>query len=326
MNTPLVSIVMPIYNREFLVLETIASVCKQTYSHWECIIVDDGSTDNTLNLLKQLAATETRIKPFERPFETPKGANGCRNYGLLKAQGKYTMFLDSDDLLVDTCIEKRVEKLLEEKYDMVVFSMGIFRDPKTLMIPENRMVVNESLEDTLTHFLTGKYLPWNVSRPMFQTLLIQNKVSFNEELQLFQDDEFNIKVLKLCRPKYVSIDSTDMYYRLPDKVKSEDYSTRFLSNLNVFYNSIFRYLSPLEKQKHKKGLFLKLFRFQKEYLRPDTSFKIVHDLIVLFRQELQLKKRAILILYFGAILNRFYFKKKGYDRCYKLLKRQAMHV
>ena len=93
MNTPLVSIILPVYNREGFVRRAIESVFAQTYSHWELIAIDDGSTDRTPEILRSY--TDHRVRLFVQPNAGPYPA---RNYGLSQATGEFIAFLDSDDL------------------------------------------------------------------------------------------------------------------------------------------------------------------------------------------------------------------------------------
>jgi glycosyltransferase involved in cell wall biosynthesis len=83
----MVSIIIPLYNRENLILETLESIKVQTYSNFECIIVDDGSTDNGIKLVKNFLNDDNRFKLFERPSNVKKGGNSCRNIGFLKSSG-----------------------------------------------------------------------------------------------------------------------------------------------------------------------------------------------------------------------------------------------
>jgi len=99
MTNPLISIIIPTYNRADLISETLNSVVAQTHENWECIIVDDGSTDNTANVILEYTNKDKRFKYYLRPGILNKGASPCRNYGLKQAKGDYIQFLDSDDLL-----------------------------------------------------------------------------------------------------------------------------------------------------------------------------------------------------------------------------------
>ena len=87
MQNRLISIIIPIFNRASLLSETLDSILAQTYSHWECIIVDDGSTDNTQDVIDRYLKLDSRFRCFSRPSNRPKGANACRNFGYEKSKG-----------------------------------------------------------------------------------------------------------------------------------------------------------------------------------------------------------------------------------------------
>ena len=90
----MVSIIVPVYNIEKYIDECIQSVLNQTYTAWELILVDDGSTDNSGNICDEYAKTDTRIKVLHQKNQ---GVSAARNIALDKAEGDYIMFLDADD-------------------------------------------------------------------------------------------------------------------------------------------------------------------------------------------------------------------------------------
>lgn len=123
---PLVSILTPSFNREDLVAETLESICAQTWPHWENIVVDDGSTDRTKEIVASYAAREPRIKLFDRS-RGPKGACTCRNEGVRLSSGKYVMFLDTDDLIEPFCLEQRVAVMeTRPELDFAIFPSYLF--------------------------------------------------------------------------------------------------------------------------------------------------------------------------------------------------------
>ena len=109
----LVSIIMPNYNSEKYVEETIKSVLAQTYQNWELIFVDDCSTDNSLDLVRSFE--DDRIKIFQN--EVNSGAAISRNYALRMATGKWIAFLDSDDLWESEKLSKQIAFMVENDYD-----------------------------------------------------------------------------------------------------------------------------------------------------------------------------------------------------------------
>ena len=104
---PRISIVIPCFNRERFLPETLDSLNAQTFSDWEAIVVDDGSTDGSLSIARDYARRDARFRALCREGGH-NGANSCRNKGLAESKGDYLIFLDSDDLLASTCLENRV--------------------------------------------------------------------------------------------------------------------------------------------------------------------------------------------------------------------------
>src|SRR6185503_18885363 len=107
MEQTLVSVIIPSFNSSDYVLEAIASAHAQTYAPLEVIVVDDGSTDDTAQKLRDLIETG-RIRYH---FQTNQGLGGARNTGINLAGGKYLQFLDADDLIAPTKIEKQIQRL-----------------------------------------------------------------------------------------------------------------------------------------------------------------------------------------------------------------------
>jgi glycosyltransferase involved in cell wall biosynthesis len=130
LNKPLVSIIIPVYNREKIVIETIKSVINQSYCNWECIIVDDFSTDNTVNFLKQYLINDNRFKIIQKNKFDKKGAASSRNIGLNNSDGIYIQFLDSDDILFRNKIESQLNllKLNHSSYKTIAICGSVYFD------------------------------------------------------------------------------------------------------------------------------------------------------------------------------------------------------
>ena len=118
---PLVSIIIANYNRAHLIEETLDSIKNQSYTFFECIIVDDGSTDNSVNVVQNWIQGDERFQFFKRPKSIRKGANACRNWGFKeKSKGDLIKFFDSDDIMLKDHIKISVEQIIEEELDFVV--------------------------------------------------------------------------------------------------------------------------------------------------------------------------------------------------------------
>lgn len=105
---PLISIIVPVYNTEQFIAETIESVIEQSYSNWELWLIDDGSTDNSAKVIKSIAEKDNRINYVHKENG---GQASARNLGIKKANGEYIAFLDSDDLWLKDKLEEQIEIL-----------------------------------------------------------------------------------------------------------------------------------------------------------------------------------------------------------------------
>lgn len=107
MKNRFVSVIMPMHNSERFVSDAIHSVMRQTYQHWELIVVDDDSTDNSLAIARSLAEKDSRIRVIHNPHST--GLPGTpRNIGIQEAQGQYIAFLDSDDMWLPNKLAQQI--------------------------------------------------------------------------------------------------------------------------------------------------------------------------------------------------------------------------
>jgi len=119
MNSIKVSVVIPVYNTAEYLSEAIKSILQQTLRDIEIIAINDGSEDNSLQILEQLSLEDTRIKVIS--FDTNVGVSVCRNKGIELATGEFIYFFDSDDILSLDCLELCYQKMLVEILDFLIF-------------------------------------------------------------------------------------------------------------------------------------------------------------------------------------------------------------
>jgi teichuronic acid biosynthesis glycosyltransferase TuaG len=129
MREPLVSVITPTYNSEFFISETIDSVRSQTYTNWELIIVDDASSDKTVEILKKYAASDERIK--YHILETNSGAAIARNTAIEKASGSFIAFLDADDLWKAEKLTKQISFMETENIEVCFSSYELMDEEGT---------------------------------------------------------------------------------------------------------------------------------------------------------------------------------------------------
>ncbi|EPR74699.1 glycosyl transferase [Winogradskyella psychrotolerans RS-3] len=125
-NSPLISIIIPTYNRRSLIGETLDSILAQIYQNWECIVVDDGSTDGTEELVKAYCDKDHRFQYHQRPSTHLPGGNGSRNYGFEISNGEYINWFDSDDIMCDDKLQLQMTSLETTNYNYSVCQTLVF--------------------------------------------------------------------------------------------------------------------------------------------------------------------------------------------------------
>ena len=207
---PLVTIVIPNYNSAKFIEETLNSVCKQGYQNWEALVVDDGSSDNSPQIIKQKCNTESRIRYIQRDRD-PKGGNVCRNIGLQEAKGKYIIFLDSDDLLSPDCLEQRVCCMEANTF----FNVGVFNMVSFTNTPKDGSLYSRlKAPNPLIHFLVLDVL-WQTTAPIWDSDFLRSIGGFNENFQRAQDPELIVRAFlnKNIRYKLFLDSKPDFFYR-----------------------------------------------------------------------------------------------------------------
>lgn len=212
---PLVSIIIPSYNRDNLIRESLDSVLAQTYLNWECIIVDDGSTDGTNAILKEYSIIDNRFIIVSKPMELRQGASVSRNLGLKFARGEYIQFLDSDDILAEDKLEKQIISLKKEnKKTISVCKTHCFKEKKDDVILDIDRLDYRDFSTSEEYFdvigeIGGYYAPESF---LISKELIDFSGHWNENLTLNDDGEFFFRIIHNSN-KIVFINDTFVRHR-----------------------------------------------------------------------------------------------------------------
>lgn len=192
---PLVSIIIPTYNRAHLIGETLDSIIAQTYQNWECIIVDDGSSDHTDDVVGEYVKKDARFKFYHRPDEHLPGGNGARNYGFKMSKGEFINWFDSDDLMVPEKIELKVKAMLNNDVDFVVSGWKHYVDKTVKYRPKFKDRNDFNSNDiTFLNFALPGNVTWVTNDIFFKREFVK-KTNFNEKLKAGQEYNFCCRLL-----------------------------------------------------------------------------------------------------------------------------------
>jgi len=204
----MVSIIIPTYNREKVLLRSINSVLNQTFQNMELIVVDDGSTDNTQKLLSNIA--DKRLKIVKTSGKT--GANNARNYGVKYASGEFIAFQDSDDEWHLNKLEKQLDFLNKSKADACFCSFERFTPASTLILPLEEK--RKSMVLTATNIDIKDTLRSNAIST--QTLLIKKDVfeelnGFEKNITNLEDWEFAVRLVDGYQVAFINEPLVNVY-------------------------------------------------------------------------------------------------------------------
>ena len=209
-----VSIVIPHFNRAELLTETLESVRRQTFTDWEVIVVDDGSTPEQMAIVMAFAAD--RITILQRTNGL-KGPSRCRNLGAAASKGEYLIFVDSDDLLAPWCLESRLAFCFKNHdVGFYVFPVLLFKN-----VPGDVNSLWNTLDgaDDLDRFIRSDP-PWHTSSPLWKREAFETVGGFNEFVMYGDDSDLHMRALLHGISYCKSIDQMpDAFVRRADQVR-----------------------------------------------------------------------------------------------------------
>ncbi|MDT0688604.1 glycosyltransferase family 2 protein [Salegentibacter sp. F188] len=222
---PLISIIIPTFNRCEMIGQTLDSILAQTNQRWECFVIDDGSTDNTEQLMSFYCGIDSRIKYYTRPEDMASGANACRNYGIDVSQGDYIKFFDSDDLMFPSLLAEEI-KIIENQGEVNIISCGFEKFTDKEMNSPRSYNVNLT-DDILKDFCFGN-LVLNTPSLLYSREIIGN-TRFDEKLCRAQDLDFGFKILIKNQMKHIPLNKVQVKVRVHQLSISGNYLNRITS-------------------------------------------------------------------------------------------------
>ncbi|MBN2572305.1 MAG: glycosyltransferase family 2 protein [Ignavibacteriales bacterium] len=258
---PIVSIIIPCYNQENYIAETLNCIIVQEFQDWECIVIDDGSTDTSGLICKKYSKDDRRIKYFKKINEGPSLA---RNYAISISKGKYILPLDADDLISKDYVQLCVEVLDKNPKVKLVYSEAEFFDQK-----KGKWILPE--------FTFSKLLLYNMifcSAMYRKTDFLVTKGYDPKMAKGLEDWEFWIELLK-TGGKVIKLRETHFYYRIKNSSRTTNIDLQTEADLKkqIYLN---HYELYYEKYGDPLSLIGQMEHFKKHYnlLKNSNSYKI----------------------------------------------------
>jgi len=321
---PLISVIIPAYNCENYLSECLDSVLNQTYKNLECIIINDGSTDNTESIVFQYLKKDFRLKYYS---QNNRGVSSARNVGIDKASGEIVTFLDADDWLNEELYDTQIRYI--KKNNLFNQNFVVYSDMKIIWkakngetIKEKTYIVEELDKDELLKKMLG--LEFGEFPPLyFNCAIIKknifNNIRFNEELRAYEDLDCWYRILN-SDVNFLYVPIVGMYYRKHNKnVTKNKYllNKNYLMCIEIIYKINKEDLKYLKKMKELLMFFA--INKEKEFLRR-TKLIIRNSPVPLYtKSSKNLKKYFIFfdkicilniclkIMYnYGKVTNRIY--------------------
>ncbi|WP_114778923.1 glycosyltransferase family 2 protein [Botryobacter ruber] len=300
---PLITVIVPCYNYGHLVTETLQNLKEQSYQVWECVIVNDGSTDNTIAIVSEFIKGDSRFRLISQPN---KGLSVARNSGIKIARGEYIQLLDADDLLEKHKFKVQATYLANHpEVDLVYGNVKYFYSNEPAIYYKN--VSGEQLEwmprvsgqgdDILVPLLKNNIMP--VNSPLIRKRAFEIAGTFDETLLLIEDWDMWLRfAMRGIRFQYLELKQTDALVRMHSVSISQDKWKMRINELELKERLHQGEMSQLHKQvlaKEKQKVCFLLFRI---ILKNAASGQIS---TALHRQSQLLRKCFIMdILKYGS--------------------------
>ena len=300
---PVVSVIIPMYNVGKYIEQSIKSVLKQTYHHFELILVDDGCLDDTLNVVNKFSDPRIRII-----HQKNRGLSGARNTGIDAARGLYVALLDADDYWAKDKLAKHIQHLSANPKVGVSYSSSLFINEEGVLLGVGQY---PKLKDITTQHIFCRNPVGNGSSPVIRRSLLSEigyfgvkrdkyrKMYFDETLRQSEDIELWTRIALTTSWKFAGIKKPLTYYRVNNSGLSADVDKQFASwqhavMLNKDSNpKFFKQFYSLAKAYQLRYLARRAIQSESKL----TAFKLIHQAMFCnFRIVFQEPSRTIMTL------------------------------
>lgn len=278
----MISVVIPVYNAAKYLQRCVASVLCQTYTDIECILVNDGSKDKSLQLCQSFAKKDSRIIVVNKENE---GVDKTRFEGLKHATGEFVMFLDSDDWLEKDAVENLMKPMSQFEADVVVGQIRnvyhvaflYLRDwrQKSLKNANKLISHEEMMEDYYLSFFGINILPVSMCATLYRRSVINQAQLQPSGLGFGEDLAFNMKLMPYVQ-RYYMIDKIIYNYRKERWGASPKYLDNWLKNARLLFDSKMQQIKELHYNKAIKWQLIEYVNYMKTYVRNSLLYDAKH--------------------------------------------------
>lgn len=208
LRTPKISVIIPVYNAEFFLEETLKCLEKQTYDEFEVLLVDDGSVDGSKEICSRFVASNSMFKYY---YQDNRGVSAARNRGIKKASGKYICFMDADDLCEETWLESLFNVISNSVAPIAMLSWSVIDENyKTIDIIRNKDCLLNT-EDAIAVFTSLGGSVWNkiFERDLIISDMKGKGIFFDEQQKYSEDIIFCVEAL--CKATKMQVSSKGGY-------------------------------------------------------------------------------------------------------------------
>ena len=254
-----ISVIVPAYNVEKYIEKTLRSIMEQSLKDIEIIVINDGSKDNTLSIIRKLMLEDTRIVLIDKKNG---GVSQARNDGIKKARGEYISFIDGDDWIEKDCFEKSYKYGMENNLDMIACDMSLdyFRRKKNKVHPDFRINKIISGREYLEFYYDNNVIRGVANKIIKKEIFIKNNLFFLEDVPSGEDMNLTIKL---------------------------GYVTSRIGKINEVYYHYIQYSQSVTKQKTSNKIypFLKSFDDIREFIKKIDVSLLKQDEKKIYKYE-----------------------------------------
>ncbi len=317
-ENPLITIIIPCYNAESFIHSSLKSVLKQTYENWRCFLINDGSRDNTSQILQEYSSKDIRFKYFSHDNQ---GISDTRNVGIDNAEGDYLFFLDADDLITENALQTFVNEI-EGGVDVIAGITSTvngenLEEISQLQHPkEGSILFNNEKQEVLIRTMESGLAPVAQNRLYSKSFLEKNNLRFKSGI-LHEDELWFFETMSMAKKVKFINHKTYLYRTDNTESITQNVGDKNLSSYLVILEKIFE--NYCNNTSYKKAILQRYLQYFK---------KIIIDFSIREKKKLSeegLRKLEVTLKKVCTKDDQFSILSKSNERYYKALNKLSLY-